>query len=110
MFTKNIFLTGKNEHTTKHVLRDYHLTGQPTVPLKYYPRKNAAMHTHQYLQQFTNPDHDTNHKQLWSYIKSKKQENFGIPTLKNNNGTYNSYESRANILNNYFSTVTERKH
>ena len=37
-------------------------------------------------------------------LLSKRQENFGIPTLKDNNGTYNSYESGADILNNYFST------
>ena len=37
--------------------------------------------------------------------QSRRQDNFGIPTLKDNNGTYNSYESRANVLNNYFSTV-----
>ena len=33
-----------------------------------------------------------------------KDKHFDIPTLKDNNGTYNSYESRANILNNHLST------
>ena len=58
-----------------------------------------------YLQQLTNPNRDTNHKHLWSYIKSKRQDNFGIPTLKDSNGTYNTLASRANALNNYFLTV-----
>ena len=70
------------------------------------PSKKECHKAHNcFLQQLTNPDYDTNHKRLWSYIKSKRQENFGIPTLKDSNRTYTSYESRANILNNYFSTV-----
>ena len=73
--------------------------------LKTLSQKECRKAHNRYLQQLTNPDYDTNHKRLWSYIKSKRQENFGIPTLKDSNGTYTSYESRENILNNYFSTV-----
>jgi len=73
--------------------------------LKKLSQKECRKAHNRYLQHLTNPDHDTNHKRLWSYIKSKRQDNFGIPPLKDSNGTYTSNESKANVLNNYFSTV-----
>jgi len=99
------FQTERRGHITKPIIQDYHLTGQPIIPLKNFLRKNAVKHKTDISNNSPNTHHDTNHKQLWSYIKYKRQDNFGIPTLKDNDGTYNIHKSRANVLNNYFSTI-----
>ena len=40
-----------------------------------------------------------------TYIKSKRQDNIGIASLAVNSTTYTDDLDKANILNNYFSTV-----
>jgi len=65
MVTSNVFLTGRKGHATKLILWDYRLTGQLTVPLEKYPRKNAAKHTTD-ISNNSHLNHDTNHKLLWS--------------------------------------------
>ena len=42
---------------------------------------------------------------MWSYIKSRRQETFGIATIKENNKIYKESIDKANVLNRYFSTV-----
>ena len=77
--------------------------------LKKLCQKECRKAHDRYLQQPTNPNHDTNHKRLWSCIKSKRQDNFGIPTLKDSNGTYNTLASRANVLNTVGRIIFEDK-
>ena len=58
-----------------------------------------------YFNHLLNPNSENGHKRLWSYIKSKRQDNIGIASLEVNNITYTDDLDKANILNNYFSTV-----
>ena len=48
---------------------------------------------------------DKNNKKLWSYIKSKNQEQSGIPDLKVNDIIIQDPNSKANSLNNQFASV-----
>ena len=73
----------------------YHLTGQLSISLSFLKntvRKNFTERTTDISNNSQTPD---NHKRLWSYIKSKRQDNFGIPILKDSNGTYNTLVSTA---------------
>ena len=44
-------------------------------------------------------------KKLWSYIKSKRQDFFGVPSLKANNQITVDNKEKANVLNDYFHSV-----
>ena len=44
-------------------------------------------------------------KKFWSYIKSKRQDFFGIPSLKVNNQIIVDNKEKANVLNDYFHSV-----
>ena len=59
----------------------------------------------QYFKHLLNPNSESGHKRLWTYIKSKRQDNIGIASLEVNSTTYTDDLDKANILNNYFSTV-----
>ena len=52
-----------------------------------------------YIQNMFNDDDKNNKKKLWSYIRSKNQENVGIPDLKNNNIIIQDPKAKANLLN-----------
>jgi len=45
------------------------------------------------------PESDSNHKCLWSYIKSRRLENIGVSTLKDDKGTYKESIDKSNVLN-----------
>ena len=51
------------------------------------------------------PKSDPNHKRLWSYIKSKRRYQIGIPSLQANGISYNSSLEKDTILNECFSSV-----
>lgn len=59
----------------------------------------------QYLKHLLDPDSGNGCKRLWTYIKSRRQEHIGIASLEANNTIYTDDLDKANILNNYFSTV-----
>ena len=44
-------------------------------------------------------------KRFWSYIKGRKRDNVGIPTLKVKDQEYNDSKSKANILSEQFQSV-----
>jgi len=45
-------------------------------------------------------------KKLWSYIKSKRKDTFGIPLLLLHDGsTYSDSLAKTNIFNNYFASI-----
>ena len=50
-------------------------------------------------------DDDKHNKKLWTYIKSKNQEQTGIPDLKHNEKTIKDPKEKANILNSQFASV-----
>ena len=49
-----------------------------------------------------------NTKPFWKYIKSKKQENIGVSSLKSEGKLYSDSTSKANILLKQFSSVFTR--
>jgi len=64
-----------------------HSTGLPSDWSKYRNLKKLSEQEcrkayNQYVRQLVSPENDYNHKHLWSYIKSRRQENIGISTLK----------------------------
>ena len=50
-------------------------------------------------------DDDKHNKKLWTCIKSKNQEQTGIPDLKHNDKTIQDPTEKANTLNNQFASV-----
>jgi len=44
-------------------------------------------------------------KHLWSYIKSKKKYQTGVAPIRYNDQVYTNDQDKANILNQYFSSV-----
>ena len=46
-----------------------------------------------------------NNKPFWKYVKSQKQETFGISALKSNGNVITDSLSRAKILNSQFKSV-----
>ena len=42
---------------------------------------------------------ENNPKPFWKYIKSKRNESFGIPSLEYNNKMYSDPRSKSEILN-----------
>jgi len=58
-----------------------------------------------YISKLVDPKSDPNHKRLWSYIKSWRRDQIGIPSLQANGISYNSSIEKATILNEYFSSV-----
>ena len=46
-----------------------------------------------------------NNKAFWKYIKSKRQDNFGVASLKDNNVLYHESKEKADILNKQFHSV-----
>ena len=47
----------------------------------------------------------TQSKRLWSYIKSKRKDHCGVGPLKVGSTTYTDSTERANVLNQYFSSI-----
>ena len=47
-------------------------------------------------------------KRFWTYIKSKRKESTGIPTLRTDKGVHFTNQAKANALNSQFSSVFTR--
>ena len=59
-----------------------------------------------YIEHVISPDCTSNPKRFWSFINSKKTESVGVSALKSTDGlTYSDTMTKANILNNQFSSV-----
>ena len=76
--------------------------GQHTRILKKHTQHEYRDVRNCYFKHLLNPNSENGHKRLWSYIKSKRQDNIGIASLEVNNITYTDDLDKANILNNYF--------
>ena len=59
----------------------------------------------QYLNDVIGESLKTNSKTFWSYIKSSKTENIGIPSLQTESQTAYTDGDKANMLNNQFKSV-----
>jgi len=49
-------------------------------------------------------------KRLWSYIKKQRKDNFSVASLRQDNNTYNDNQTKAQMLNNYFTLVFTQNH
>jgi len=59
-----------------------------------------------YMSSIINESHERGKKKtLFSYIKSIRTDYCGVSTLQKNGVQYNKNQDKANILNEYFSTV-----
>ena len=59
-----------------------------------------------YVNNIISPDSTANPKRFWGFINSKNKDSTGVAPLKSNDGlTYSDPTSKANILNNQFSSV-----
>ena len=51
-----------------------------------------------YLKNLLNPDSGQGHKRLWTYIKSRQQEQIAIASMEDNNMTYTDDLYKTNIF------------
>ena len=58
-----------------------------------------------YTQNLVTPGTYTPTKRLWSYIKSQKKDNCGIPTLLQGEVIISDTSTKENLLNNHFSSI-----
>ena len=58
-----------------------------------------------YIASFISTSLPTQSKRLWSYIKSKRKDHCGVGPLKVCSTTYTDSSQRANVLNQYFSSI-----
>ena len=101
-------------NTKKRAYNRARSTGLPSDRSKYHNLKQLSQREchkahNPYVRHLVSPDNDSNHKCLWSYIKSRRQENIGMSTLKDDKGTYKESIDKANVLNKYFSTVLTKE-
>ncbi len=59
----------------------------------------------EYLNGVINPDNDPSGKKFYRFIKSKKNDNFGVGTLRANGTIGSTNREKATILNNQFQSV-----
>jgi hypothetical protein len=62
-----------------------------------------------YLNSILDPEEDRTSKNLWSYIKSKRQDNSGVSALKSDGKLITDPQEKATVLNNQFVSVFTRE-
>jgi len=67
-------------------------------------KKLGKAHT-EYLNRLFDNSFAGNRRQFWKYIRSRHKEKCGIPSLSTGGTQYNSPMEKANVLNNYFTSV-----
>ena len=73
--------------------------------IKKHMQKECRHTRDTYVSNLLNPTRSPNNKKFWSYIKSMRNEQCGIPSLERNNQLYTDSTAKANILNDHFSSV-----
>ena len=58
-----------------------------------------------YINCLLDPEQNKNNKKFWRYVKSKRQDNFGVSTLKGNGKVATDQKAKAEMLDNQFSSV-----
>ena len=91
--------TTKQDHVKTHTLG-------PNIKSS-FKRVVSEAHT-AYLNNVVGDSLKFDGKRFWTYIKSKRKERTGIPTLRTNNGVHVTNQSKANALNNQFASVFTR--
>ncbi len=59
----------------------------------------------EYINSIIEPGLDNNHKKFYQYIKSQRQDNFGVGTLKADGKIGSTSLDKSNMLNNQFQSV-----
>ena len=74
---------------------------------KYYDLKRQSQHECRtaFNRYVSNLNKNTVTKHLWSFIKNKRQDSFGVGTLKHQGETFVDATDKANLLADYFSSV-----
>lgn len=74
--------------------------------LKKLTEKECKTAYKNYIEDMISPELTNNPKRFWSFIKSKRCETTGVAPLRDTDGlTYSDGKSKANILNQQFSSV-----
>ena len=71
--------------------------------LKKEMHKSCRVAYNDYVASLVEDDHIT--KRLWTFIKSQRKDNCNIPPLQHEGITYTDHLQKAEIFNNYFSSV-----
>ena len=58
-----------------------------------------------YLSDILNSTSSKGHKNLWSYVKSKRHDQVSIPTLEANGATVSDAQEKAELINQQFTSV-----
>ena len=58
-----------------------------------------------YISDLLSPNHEHGNKRFWSYIKTKRKDQCSVPSLEVNHQTISDSQSKANILNDQFTSV-----
>ena len=85
--------SGKSKHWDE--FHDLRRQCQRTTTQDYY----------NYINKLIDPAEDKTKKNLWSYLKHKRQDSFGVSTLKTNGKLHTTPESKAEALNDQFVSV-----
>ena len=85
-------------------------TGQQSDWVAYHKLKKAVQYEcrkahDRYVADLLSSDNGYTNKRFWSYIKGKRNKQGGVPSLTKNHQTFSDNVSKANILNNQFSSV-----
>ena len=95
---KKSFKKARSTKKPKDVQRYQHL--------KKVTRSACKKAYHKYINDIISPDSTSNPKRFWGFINSKKKDSSGVAPLKSSDGlTYSDPASKANILNDQFSSV-----
>ena len=62
-----------------------------------------------YINNCLDPENDKDSKKLWQFLKAKKNDKSGVGTLYQGDKTATTSKSKAEMLNNYFTTVFTRE-
>jgi len=92
--------------------RLYNLAKSSHCPSKWQTYKNfkktvqqeSRRAYHRYISSLTDRNGRIT-KRLWSYIKKQRKDNLGVTSLRHNDSTYNHDRTKAQLLNNYFTSV-----
>ena len=105
-----------NSHITRLVNKKcqlYNKATQSSLPsdwetngnFKSYTQKECCCAHDSYVSNLFSSTKSNNNKRFWSCIKSKRNEQCGVPTLERNNQLFTDKMTKDNILNDHFSSV-----
>ena len=107
------YLTRKTIRQIRRKKRTYHKakrTGDQRDWDKFHQQRRECQRATkrdywQYINRLIDPDTDTTNKNLWSYLKTKRQDSFGVAPLKEHGKIHTTAADKADILNQQFVSV-----